>query len=269
MKSQIAESPMNSIRAILVDDEPLMRGHLRERLSAHPEVDLVGEASGVDSAVELLGMTMPDVIFLDVQMSPDNGFDLLPRLEGIVPCPLVIFVTAFDKYALKAFETHALDYLTKPVHPKRLANAISRLHQSLADRKIIARMMDHSGASNSISVRPSSDSLDVTDLIPLQDGAYIRMVKVCEISAAEVQGDYTRIFAAGGRAVMIKSTLSLWESRLPSSLFYKISRRLIVNRKQVKQIVILNRENTQVFLNGIDEPLLLSRIEVRRLKHIL
>jgi two-component system LytT family response regulator len=109
MNSSAAKSPAGSIRAILVDDEPLLRQHLRESLAAHPEIDLVGEARGVDSAAELVAAERPDVIFLDVRMPPDNGFDLLPRLESIVPRPVVVFVTAYDKYALKAFDANALD----------------------------------------------------------------------------------------------------------------------------------------------------------------
>ena len=254
------------IRAILVDDEPLLREHLRERLAAHQEIDLVGEAHGVSSAVDLVAAEKPDVIFLDVQMPPENGFDLLPRLECVVPRPVVIFVTAYDKYALRAFDTNALDYLTKPVHPARLAKAIARLKQSIADQRLVA---DIKANPDSDTAQGAATSLDAMDLIPLQDGAYIRMVKVGQIAAAEIQGDYTRILAAGGKAVMIKSTLSLWEKKLPPSLFCKISRRLLINRKQVKRIAPLNRENTQVFLNGIEESLLLSRIEIRRLKAVL
>jgi two-component system LytT family response regulator len=266
MNPSTAPSPLKPIRAILVDDEPLLREHLRERLEAHPEIDLVGEAHGVDSAAELVAAEKPDVIFLDVRMPPETGFDLLPRLEGLVPRPVVVFVTAYDRYALKAFDANAFDYLTKPVHPARLAKTISRLKQAMAGQRLIANLGDPAASSDA---KGAGDSLDAMDLIPLQDGAYIRMVEVGQIAAAEIQGDYTRIFAAGGRAVMIKSTLSLWENKLPPSLFCKISRRLLINRKQVNRIAPVNRENTQVFLNGIEESLLLSRIEIRRLKGVL
>lgn len=266
MNSTTAPSPPKSIRAILVDDEPFLRQHLRERLAAHPEIDLVGESHGVKSAADLVSAEKPDVIFLDVQMPPETGFDLLPRLEGIVPRPVVVFVTAYDRYALKAFDANAFDYLTKPVHPARLARTIARLKQAMADQRLIANLGDPAASSDA---KGAGGLLDAMDLIPLQDGAYIRVVKVGQIAAAAIQGDYTRIFAAGGRAVMIKSTLSLWENKLPPSLFCKVSRRLLINRTQVRQIAPLNRENTQVFLNGIEESLLLSRIEIRRLKGVL
>jgi len=261
-----ADSFAHPIRAILVDDEPLMCDHLRERLAAHPEIVIVGEAHGVRSAADLVAAAKPDVIFLDVQMPPDNGFNLLPRLEWVEPQPALVFVTAYDKYALKAFETHALDYLTKPVHPARLSKTIVRLQQLLADRRHAARA---DKKQDSPSTEASAVPLEAMDLVRLQDGGYIRMVEVRQIAAAQVDGDYTRILAAGGKVVMIKSTLSSWERKLPSSLFHKISRRLLINCKQIKHIARLDRENSQVFLNGIAEPLLLSRIELRRLKAFL
>jgi two-component system LytT family response regulator len=266
MTSAAADLPPKLIRAILVDDEPLMRQHLRERLVAHPEIEIVGEAHGVRSAADLIATAKPDVIFLDVKMPPDSGFDLLPRLEWAEPRPAIVFVTAYDHYALKAFETHALDYLTKPVHPARLAKTIARLKQALADQW---RAAMESNRSDFPSAGAASAPLEARDLIQLQDGGYIRMVEVSQIVAVQAHGDYNRILAVGGKAVMIKSTLSQWEKQLPIALFHKVSRRLLLNCKQVKQITSLDRENTHVFFNGFEEPLLLSRIELRRLKAVL
>jgi len=141
-----------------------------------------------------------------------------------------------------------------------------RLQQSLADRRRAARA---DKKQDSPSTEASAVPLEAMDLVRLQDGGYIRMVEVRQIAAAQADGDYTRILAAGGKVVMIKSTLSSWERKLASSLFHKISRRLLINCKQIKHIARLDRENSQVFLNGIAEPLLLSRIELRRLKAVL
>ena len=168
----------NPIRAILVDDEPLMREHLRERLEAHLEIEIVGEAHGVRSAMDLVVRARPDVIFLDVKMPPDNGFNLLPKLEWVEPRPAVVFVTAYDKYALRAFETHALDYLTKPVHPARLVKTIARLQQSLADRRRADRANEN---QDSLSTEAPAVPLEAMDLVRLQDGGYIRMVEVGRI----------------------------------------------------------------------------------------
>jgi two-component system LytT family response regulator len=261
MNAARATLPPKAIRAILVDDESLLRQHLRERLERHPEIVIVGEAHNVQSAVELVAATRPDIIFLDVQMPPDNGFALLPRLEHIHPFPAVVFVTAFDRYALRAFEVNALDYLTKPVHPDRLAQTVARLQRALSQ--------PHTGAVASPapvhSLVPETP-LEAADLVRLQDGGYLRFVEASSIAAAQSQGDYTRILAAGGKPVMIKSTLSHWEARLPGGLFFRISRSLLVNRQQIQQVSRLDREKTQVFFRDIAEPLTLSRLEFSRLR---
>jgi two-component system LytT family response regulator len=261
MNSASLTPPPKAIRAILVDDESFLRQHLRERLERHPEIVIVGEAHNVQSAAELVAATRPEIIFLDVQMPPDNGFDLLPRLEHINPLPAVVFVTAFDRYALRAFDVHALDYLTKPVHPERLAQTVERLQRALSQPN---------GAVAAIpALIPQlalETPLEVADLVPLQEGGYLRFVEAGRIAAAQSQGDYTRILAAGGKPVLIKSTLSHWEARLPVGLFSRISRSLLVNCKQIQHMARLDRETTQVFFNDIAEPLTLSRIEFRRLR---
>ena len=132
MNAARATMQPKAIRAILVDDESLLRQHLRKRLERHPEIVVVGEADNVQSAAELVAATRPEIIFLDVQMPPDNGFELLRRFEGMDPPPAVVFVTAFDGYAQRAFDAHAVDYLTKPVHPDRLAQTVERLKRAVA-----------------------------------------------------------------------------------------------------------------------------------------
>jgi two-component system LytT family response regulator len=258
-----ATLPPRAIRAILVDDETLLRQHLRERLERHPEIVIVGEAHNVQSAVELMAATRPDIIFLDVQMPPDNGFDLLPHLEHIDPLPAVVFVTAFDRYALRAFEVHALDYLTKPVHPDRLALTVGRLQRAFSP----------AGAGVAASPAPvpplvPETPLDAADLVRLQDGGYLRFVEAGRIAAFQSQGDYTLIHAAGGKPVLIRSTLSHWEARLPAGLFSRISRSLLVNCQQIQLVSRLDREKTEVFFKGIAGPLTLSRIEFRRLRSL-
>jgi two-component system LytT family response regulator len=261
MNAALAILPPKAIRAILVDDESLLRQDLRGRLERHPEMVIVGEAHDVQSAVELVVATRPDIIFLDVQMPPDNGFDLLPRLEHIDPFPAVVFVTAFDRHALRAFEVNALDYLTKPVHPDRLAQTVARLQRALSQPYAGAGASPAQGSS-----RVLETPLEATDLVRLQDGGYLRFVEASRIAAAQSLGDYTRILAAGGKPVMIKTTLSHWEARLPVGLFCRISRSLLVNRTQIQQVSRLDRENTQVFFREIAEPLTLSRLEFSRLR---
>ena len=264
MNSAAANTLPKPIRVILVDDEPLMREHLRERLMAHPEIEIVGEARGVRSAADLVATVKPDVVFLDVQMPPDNGFDLLPMLERFDPLPAVVFVTAFDRYALRAFEVHAMDYLTKPVRPDRLAQTVARLRRALSQ--------PGAGAAASPALRPPlvpETPLEAADMVRLQDGRYMRFVEASRIAFAESRGDYTCILAAGGKPVMTKSTLAHWEARLPGEFFSRISRSLLVNCQQIQQVSRLDRERTQVFFKDIAEPLTLSRLEFSRLSNLL
>ncbi len=264
MNAARATPPPKAIRAILVDDESLLRRDLRGRLERHPDIVIVGEADNVQSAVELVVATRPEIIFLDVQMPPDNGFDLLPRLQHIDPLPAVVFVTAFDRYALRAFEVHALDYPTKPVHPDRLAQTVARLQRALCQPRAGV-------AASPAPIHPlaSETRLEAADLVQLQDGNYQRFVEAGRIAAAQSQGDYTRILAAGGKPVLIKSTLSHWEARLPVGLFFRISRSLLINGQQIQQVSRLDREKTQVFFIDIPEPLTLSRLEFSRLRRLV
>jgi two-component system LytT family response regulator len=157
-----------AIRAVLVDDEQGARMHLTERLAAHPRIEIVGEADRAKAAIELIHRTKPDVVFLDVQMPGGTGFSLLPLLGDITPTPEVVFLTAYDKYALKAFEANALDYLTKPVSPPRLAITIERLQSRLLATGVAPK--DEAEAST------PARALEMRDLVLLREKASLRMV---------------------------------------------------------------------------------------------
>jgi two-component system LytT family response regulator len=247
------------LRAILVDDELLARTHLSNRLLAHPEIEIAGEADDVPSAFALVLSTKPDLIFLDIQMPKKNGFCLLPKLEVINPQPAVVFVTAYDEYAIRAFEANALDYLTKPVSTKRLAKTISRL---------IKRESHHSVPSAG-----ESTQLGVEDLVHLRNAGLSMMVKVFEIKMIESMGDYTRVLLTDGegkeRKVLMKQTLSKWESQLPSELFSKVSRSLLVNMKSVSRLVKLDSSCWEIHLEGTKGSIKLSNLESRRLRKSL
>lgn len=246
------------LRAILVDDEPLARTHLATRLMAHPEIEIVGEAEDVPSAFELISSERPDVIFLDIEMPKKTGFALLPKLEAINPQPAVIFVTAFDKYAIKAFEVNALDYLTKPVSAERLSQTMLRLNKRLGSEPRDPRPITESGKR-----------FEAEDLVLLREKSLTMMVKASEIAAIQSQGDYTRVFLHEGKTLMMKQTLSFWESQLPSDLFAKISRSLLVNRKSVVQMERKNLLSWDLYLGGAKAPLRLSNLESSRLRGVL
>jgi two-component system LytT family response regulator len=258
MNRKSERPPPPRLRAILVDDEPYAREHLTTRLMAHTEIEIVGEAEDVASAFALVGSERPDVIFLDIEMPKKTGFALLPKLEAINPQPAIIFVTAFDEYAIKAFEVNALDYLTKPVSADRLAKTLLRLNKRLGSER-----------GTPLLTKESDKRLEAEDLVLLREKSLTMMVKSSEIAAIESQGDYTRIFLHEGKTLMMKQTLSFWESQLPSDLFAKISRSLLVNRTSVAQMERKSLLSWDLYLGEAKAPLRISNLESRRLREVL
>ena len=251
MKGEKYQASPQRLRAILVDDEPLARVYLNKLLKTHPEIDVIGEAGDLASAVILIRSTEPDVIFLDIQMQGRSSFSLLPKLESLDPQPSVVFVTAFDAYAVRAFEANALDYLTKPVSPQRMAKTIKRLM---------------TGTPNV----PKEESevmgeLDSDDFVLLRDGSKTMMVKTAEITAIESDGDYTRILLDEESPLLMKRPLSHWEKLLPPKLFYKVSRRLLVNTQKVSKVTKRDTYTWELHLENIKTPILLSNLESKRL----
>jgi two-component system LytT family response regulator len=246
------------IRAVIVDDEQPARRQMSERLSAHPQIVIVGEADRVKSAADLIGKAKPDAIFLDVQMPAGTGFALLPLLGDLDPPPAVVFVTAYDTYALKAFEANALDYLTKPVKASRLALTIDRLQKRLLP----------AGATppDETAQAPAAGPLELRDLVLLREKNSMRMVEAGEICAVETEADYTRIHLAGGHTVLMRKRMAQWEQELPAPPFLKISRRLLLNMPRIKGIVAHDRESAEVRFEGTEQTVTVSRMELRRIR---
>jgi two-component system LytT family response regulator len=206
------------MRAILVDDERLARRELRALLLQHPQVEIVGEAANASEARALLAELQPELIFLDVQMPGESGFDFLVKLDSF---PAVIFTTAFDQFALKAFEFGAYDYLLKPIEPARLAASLSRMN----DRE---------------SVRPpapgaAGELLHEADQVFVRDGENCWMVQLSDIQLLESDGNYTRIHFKGERALVARS-LNALEIRLDPKVFFRANRSQIVNLRWVQSI---------------------------------
>jgi len=260
------------LRAILVDDEPPARTHLGTRLKAHPEIEIVGEADDVTSAFALVESEKPDVIFLDIQMPRHSGFMLLPMLEKVDPLPAIVFVTAFDEYAIRAFEANTLDYLTKPVNPERLVKTISRLKRwprsgQVSDPSLLSNeSLDETMLGNGSS---PIKRLDPEDFVLLRDGTLSMMVKAKEINAIESQADYTRILLDHDKGVIMKLTLSHWVNRLPEELFHKVSRSLIVNRRSVERLLQKDKAAWELHLKKTTAPIILSNLESKRLRETL
>ena len=256
--STMAQSAV--IRAVIVDDEEPARRQMGERLSAHPQIVIVGEADRVKSAADVIGKAKPDVIFLDVQMPGGTGFALLPLLGDLDPAPAVVFVTAYDKYALKAFEAHALDYLTKPVKASRLALTIDRLQ----------RRPQHAGATppGEAAQGVAAGTLELRDLVLLREKNSMHMVEAGEICAVEAEADYTRIHLTGGHTVLMRKKMAHWEQELPAPPFQKISRGLLLNMPRIKGIVAHDRESAEVQFEGTEKAVTVGRMELRRIRQV-
>lgn len=199
------------MRVLIVDDERLARAELRRMLASHPGVQIVGEAANAAEAALQVAALQPDLLLLDVQMPGGSGFDLLAALDD---APEVIFTTAFDQYALQAFQASALDYLMKPIEPQRLASALERAAARLG-----------------MAPTPSSTPRKLF----IRDGERCWFVKLEDIRLLESEGNYTRLYFDDARPLLARSLLQL-EQRLDPQQFFRASRRHIVNLAAVRSI---------------------------------
>lgn len=232
-------------KAVIVDDERLARNKLRSLLAQHPQIRLVDEADGVDSAIETIKRTKPDVVFLDIQMPGKSGFELVNQLT--VPLK-IIFVTAFDEYAIRAFEVNALDYLLKPVNPERLAKAIERL------------------AAPAAASERSSRPLEYDDFLFLPFGDSSRFLRVRDIKCIRAADVYSEIFTTSGEKTLVLKALSEWEERLPEKHFARIHRSTIINVEFVERVEKSFNYSFEIYLHGAGEPFTMSRRYAARLK---
>jgi two-component system LytT family response regulator len=234
-----------SLRAVIVDDERLQRDELRQMLGQHGDIEVVGEAGTVRQAAKLISDISPDVIFLDIQMPGGSGFDLLDLIDTDAG---VIFITAYDEYAIRAFEINALDYLLKPVEPDRLALSIDRLcgrTESAADAKRPFRLSDN------IYVKTGNRS------------GILRISRIVSITAA---GDYSEVHTSDGKRMLVSKSMREWESRLPANLFQRIHRSIIVSIENIDHIVDHPNTTSEVYMKGETKPLRMSRRRKRMLR---
>jgi two-component system LytT family response regulator len=200
------------MKAVIIDDERLARFELRRLLQAHPEVVVIGEAGNMPDGLAAIAELQPDLIFLDVQMPGGSGFDLLASLDAP---PAVIFTTAFDQYAIKAFDVSALDYLLKPIEAPRLAHALVKYARQAEAPKERA---------------PTSDGK-----VFIKDGERCWFVAMEQIVLFESEGNYTRVYFDNNRPLLLRS-LNQLEAKLDPENFMRVSRRQIVNLKFVVDI---------------------------------
>lgn len=232
-------------KALLVDDERLARTRLRTLLAAHPEIEIVGEADGVNAALRAITATAPDVLFLDIQMPGATGFDLVNQLEQPVS---IIFVTAYDAHAIRAFEVNALDYLLKPVQPERLARAVARLHDQPLPAETTARPLEYD------------------DSLFLSVGETARFLRVNAIKCITAADVYSEITTTDNQTLLVHKPLAEWEARLPAKHFVRIHRGTIINLAFVERVEPWFNAAWRLHLRGQAEPLMMSRRYAARLR---
>jgi len=215
------------IRTLIADDEPIARRGIRLLLERDPSVEIVGEAAGGIEAVDLILSLRPDLIFLDVQMVGCDGFETLKRV-GPTAVPVVIFVTAYDEYALRAFEVNAVDYLLKPYDDSRFAAALARATDLVvrkrsdgADQRL-TRLLDHLEGEG-------------RDRILLKSSGEIIFLKTSEVDWIEAEGDYVK-FHAAGRTHLMRGTMASLETTLDPTQFIRIHRSTIVNADRLRKL---------------------------------
>jgi two-component system LytT family response regulator len=234
------------LRALIVDSEAPARELLQDLLAPHRNVRVVGEANSAPTAVSLYEDLHPNLVFMDVQMPKGDGFSLLPKLQ---PLPAIIFVTACDQFAVKAFEVDAVDYLLKPVRPERLANALQRVVHS---------------------PRPAQVSrLSYDDKILLDSDTEMRVAFVAEISGIVAEGNYTRVHLADGSSSFVRRGISQWDYLLPKPFFLRLERSLIIHLQAVRKVVAEIPDQVSLEVAGFSAPLPLKRRASSRLRRAL
>ncbi|HEX8356356.1 MAG TPA: response regulator [Segetibacter sp.] len=212
-----------SVRTIIIDDERLARNELKKLLQEFSEIEVIDEAANVQEGIEKIEQHNPDLIFLDIQMPGKTGFDLLEELDR---APKVIFTTAYDEFALKAFEVNALDYLLKPVEPRRLADALQKVNQEESKESV---------SSTGNGVAPRAGSLTDEDQVFVKDGERCWFVKLNEIRLFESVGNYAKVFFGTNKPLILKSLNSL-EERLDDKVFFRANRKHIINMRWIEKI---------------------------------
>jgi two-component system LytT family response regulator len=229
---------VNELRALIVDDERLARRELRAMLGTHSDVVVVGEADSVSSAVAQIDREDPDVVFLDIQLGGESGFHLLDEMNRNLP---IIFVTAYEEHAVRAFEANALDYLLKPVSKDRLADALDKVKRP----------------------RPTNDQsqgrLEYDDRMFVSLEGRMAFLRIDSIKYISAQRDHSYVHTRDGRQRRVNKSLKEWENRLPETHFLRIHRSTIVSMDCVKRLEPWSNFTYLVYIEDTEEPLAMSR----------
>lgn len=242
------------MRTLIVDDERLARNELKRMLEPYHKIEIVGEASNADEALELIDDLQPELLFLDIQMPGKDGFELLSSIEG--KSPEVIFTTAYDEYAIKAFEFNALDYLLKPIDTDRLKDAINRIEENQAQPE-----------ETTTSHERQDKILGENDQVFVKDGEKCWFVKLGKIRLFESMGNYVRLHFDDQKPLVLKSLNSL-EDRLDPGTYFRANRKHIINLQWVEKIEPWFSGGLLVTLQGGDR-IEISRRQAIRFKELM
>ena len=236
----------NNFKALVVDDERLARKELILMLKEFENINVIGEADDVPSAIEAINKLNPDVIFLDIQMPGESGFDLLNKIDTEAK---IIFVTAFDEHAIHAFEINALDYLLKPINPERLKLSIERLE------------LDSEDAEN------QDKKLNYDDYLLLNLNNHLKFLSISSIISITSAGDYSNILLDKNKKGLTLKSMKEWEKRLPEKHFCRIHRSTIINMNYIERIEEWFNNSYRVYLKNIKDPMVMSRRYASKLKN--
>jgi two-component system LytT family response regulator len=242
------------MRVLIVDDERLARKELTNLLNQNDNIEIVGEAPNVDEAKEKIESLQPEVLFLDIQMPEKTGFDLLEELDYV---PLVVFITAYDEFALQAFQVNALDYLLKPIEPERLTETLKKLEKKLEDLK----------KEEELAEDVPKDKLSLNDQVFVKDGDKCWFVKLANVRLFESDGNYIKVYFEKNKP-MIHKSLNALDERLDEKSFFRASRKHIINLSWVETIEPWFNGGLVVTLKG-GERIEVSRRQAARFKDLM
>jgi two-component system LytT family response regulator len=248
---------MEKIKALIIDDEELGRKIIREYLDSHPEVEIQAECQDAFQALEAIEKYHPNLLFLDIQMPEVNGFELLEMLEHK---PYIIFSTAYDQYALKAFEVNAVDYLLKPFDQQRFDSALQRV------KDLIRQQQDESEKIRNLLRHIQSDKQYLKNILVKKAGKII-MLNINEVQWMEAEGDYVNLHTAEDSYLVLQSLKQL-ETRLEPDKFVRVHRSSIVNLEAVKEIAPWSKGKWKIILKDGNE-IIISRSGAQRLKKFM
>jgi len=229
---------MKRLAALIIDDERLARVSLRKKLSVFPEVEIIGEATSITSAIDAITLLNPDLLFLDIQLSDGTGFDLLDQVDY---SGKIVFITAYDEYALRAFEVNAVDYLMKPISVSRLKNLMTKIH-----------------SDNEPKVQSSIQNLAYEDRIMVEQKGNMHFLFIKEVIIINSAKDYTILSCTKGRSFIVLNTMNSWEQKLPKEHFFRVRRSAIINLNMIENTIRVG-PTAEVLLKEYPEPVKISR----------